>query len=125
MESKYHKAKLILEKYNQIHLLSQYNKLDDYKKEYLLNQILNIDFEQINKLYNQTKKEIEIGNDLIEPINYIEKEKLSKKEKNKYLDLGIAEIKKGKLAVVTMAGGQGTRLRTQWPKRNICIECKS
>lgn len=125
MENKYDEAKRILEEYNQKHLLSQYNKLDDYKKEYLLNQILNIDFEQINKLYNQTKKEIEIGNNLIEPINYIEKENLSKEEKNKYLEIGIAEIKKGKFAVVTMAGGQGTRLRTQWTKRNICIECKS
>lgn len=116
MENKYDEAKSILEKYNQIHLLSQYNKLDDYKKEYLLNQILNIDFEQINKLYNQTKKEIEFENNLIEPINYIEKENLSKEEKNKYLEMGITEIKKGKLAVVTMAGGQGTRLGHNGPK---------
>lgn len=112
MENKYDRAKKILEKYNQEHLLSQYDKLDDSKKEYLLNQILNIDFEQINKLYNQTKKEIEIGNDLIEPINYVEKEKISKDKKEEYLKKGIEEIKKGKLAVVTMAGGQGTRLRT-------------
>ena len=62
--------------------------------------------------YNQTKKEIEIGNDLIEPIDYIEKEKISKDKKEEYLKKGIEEIKKGKLAVVTMAGGQGTRLRT-------------
>lgn len=112
MENKYDKTKQILEKYNQIHLLSQYNKLDDCKKEYLLNQILNINFEQMNELYDMTKRKIEFGNDLIEPINYIEKEKLSKEEKNKYLEIGITEIKKGKLAVVTMAGGQGTRLRT-------------
>ena len=62
--------------------------------------------------YNQIKKEIEIGNDLIEPIDYIEKEKISKDKKEEYLKKGIEEIKKGKLAVVTMAGGQGTRLRT-------------
>ena len=112
MENKYDEARNILEKYNQKHLLSQYDKLDDCKKEYLLNQILNIDFEQINELYNQTKKEIEIGNDLIEPIDYIEKEKIAKDKREEYLKKGIEEIKKGKLAVVTMAGGQGTRLRT-------------
>ena len=50
MENKYDEARNILEKYNQKHLLSQYDKLDDCKKEYLLNQILNIDFEQINEL---------------------------------------------------------------------------
>ena len=37
---------------------------------------------------------------------------LSNEEKNHYKNLGIEEIKKGKLAAVTMAGGQGTRLRT-------------
>ena len=109
MEEKYNQAKNILEKYNQTHLLEHYEKLDNSKKEYLLNQITNIDFELVNKLYLETKKEIEMGNEKIEPIKYIEKEKILEKEK--YLKIGQEEIKKGKLAVVTMAGGQGTRLR--------------
>ena len=112
MENKYNQAKQILEKYNQTHLLSQYEKLDNLNKEYLLNQIMDIDFNQINNLYNQIKKEIKLENNKIEPIEYIEKEKLSKEEKEKYFKIGADEIKKGKLAVVTMAGGQGTRLRT-------------
>ena len=112
MEEKYNQAKKILEKYNQEHLLANYDKLDNLKKEYLLNQITNIDFELVNKLYLETKKEIETGNEKIEPIKYIEKEKISEEEKEKYLKIGQEEIEKGKLAVVTMAGGQGTRLRT-------------
>ena len=44
MENKYKEAKKIIEQYNQTHLLSQYEKLNDEKKEYLLNQINNIDF---------------------------------------------------------------------------------
>ena len=104
LENKYNEAKKKLEQYSQIHLLSQYEKLNDEKKEYLLNQIINIDFEQLNKLYEQTKKEIQLGEGKIEPIQYIEKEKLSKEEKEKYSKIGIEEIKKGKLAVVTMAG---------------------
>ena len=43
MEDKYNEAKKILEQYNQTHLLLQYEKLDNEKKEYLLNQIINID----------------------------------------------------------------------------------
>ena len=109
---KYNQAKNILEKYNQTHLLKNYEKLNNSKKEYLLNQITNINFELINKLYLETKKEIEVGTEKIEPIKYIEKEKISEEEKEKYLKIGEEEIKKGKLAVVTMAGGQGTRLRT-------------
>ena len=117
MKNKYDEAKQILEKYNQTHLLSQYEKLDDEKKEYLLNQIINIDFEQLNKLYGNTKKEIEAGKDLIEPISYIEKEKISDSEK--YMEIGAEEIKSGKLATVTMAGGQGTRLGHKGPKRTF------
>ena len=122
MENKYNKAKKILEQYNQTHLLSQYKKLDDEKKEYLLNQIINIDFEQLNKLYENTKKEIESGEDRIEPISYIEKEKLSDYEK--YMKIGEEEIKKGKLAVVTMAGGQGTRLGHDGPKGTYILNIK-
>ena len=125
MENKYNQAKKILENYNQMHLLSQYEKLDDVKKEYLLDQIINMDFEQVNKLYEQTKREIKMETEKIEPISYIEKEKLSKEEKEKYFQIGSNEIKKGKLAVVTMAGGQGTRLRALRAKRNICIKYKT
>ncbi len=112
MEEKYNQAKQILEEYNQTHLLSQYEKLNNEKKEYILNQITNIDFNQISNLYKQTQKDIKMPEDKIEPIKYIEKEKLSKEEKEKYYNIGKEEIQKGKLAVVTMAGGQGTRLRT-------------
>ena len=124
MENKYNEAKKILEKYNQTHLLSQYDKLDDEKKEQLLNQIINIDFEQLNKLYEQTKKEIEMGEDLIEPISYIEKASLLDEEKEKYSKIGADEIKNGKFAVVTMAGGQGTRLGHDGPKGTYVLNIK-
>ena len=51
MDNQYLKAKEILKKYNQEHLLAFYDKLTQEKKEKLINQILNINFEQINKLY--------------------------------------------------------------------------
>lgn len=114
MENKYNEAKKIIEKYGQGHLLKHYNSLDKQKREILLNQIFNIDFSQINNLYNQTKEKIKLGKDKIEPIKYIDKESLTSEEKEIYTNLGIKEIKEGKLAVVTMAGGQGTRLRSRW-----------
>lgn len=113
MDNKYNEAKKIIEKYGQEHLLKQYDKLNDEKREILLNQVFSIDFNQINNLYNQTKEEIKLGEDIIEPIKYIEKKLLTSEEKEKYTNIGIKEIKEGKLAVVTMAGGQGTRLRTR------------
>ena len=122
MENKYKEAKKIIEQYNQTHLLSQYEKLDNEKKECLLNQIINIDFEQLNKLYENIKKGIETGEDKIEPISYIEKEKISDYEK--YMKIGEEEIKNGKLAVVTMAGGQGTRLGHNGPKGTYILNIK-
>ena len=122
MENKYNEAKKILEKYNQTHLLSQYENLNNEKKEYLLKQIINIDFEQLNKLYENTKKEIKSEEDKIEPISYVEKEKIVDYEK--YMKIGAEEIKNGKLAVVTMAGGQGTRLGHNGPKGTYILNIK-
>ncbi len=104
MEDKLNKAKEILKKYDQEHLLLKYEKLTDEKKEYLLNQILKIDFEQINALYKGIKNGIKFEEEKIEPIKYVDKTKFSKEEFDKYFELGANEIKQGKLAAVTMAG---------------------
>lgn len=123
LESKLEIAKKILEENNQEHLLSQYEKLSDDKKEYLLNQILNINFEEIQELFNNIKKEIKFENDKIEPIKYIEKNKLTDEEKNKYFEIGANEIKNNKLAVVTMAGRSRNKTWTRWTKRDIHFRC--
>ncbi|MCI8641335.1 MAG: UDPGP type 1 family protein [Clostridia bacterium] len=105
----------ILKKYNQEHLLNGYEKLDEKHKKELLNQIANIDFELISTLYNNTKKENLQNNDEIQPMEYLDKYKLNEKYKY-YEEIGKKTIKSGKLAVVTMAGGQGTRLGHDGPK---------
>ncbi len=105
----------ILKKYNQEHLLNGYNELDEQKQKKLINQIKTIDFELINQLYQNTKHETkhEIGE--ITPIDYLDKYKL-KDEYKYYENIGKKAIKEGKLAAVTMAGGQGTRLGHDAPK---------
>lgn len=108
-------AKVILKKFNQEHLLNGYEKLDDKKKQELLNQILNIDFELIKSLYNNTKKEAQENIDVIEPMEYLDKNKLYDDYKH-YENIGKHAIEEKKLAAVTMAGGQGTRLGHNGPK---------
>ncbi len=105
----------ILKKYNQEHLLNGYDKLDEKHQKELLKQIANIDFELISSLYNNTKKENLENNDEIKPMEYLDKYKLNEKYKY-YEEIGKKTIKEGKLAVVTMAGGQGTRLGHDGPK---------
>lgn len=103
--------KAILKKYSQEHLLNHYEQLDDMHKKQLLEEIENIDFELMNSLYSKAEKQEKKVEDEITPIDYLDKYKLNEQYKY-YENIGKKAIKEGKLAVVTMAGGQGTRLRT-------------
>ena len=107
-------AEAILKKYGQEHLLNHFDTLDEDKKEELLKQIESIDFEMVNSLYKNADK-IDTSGDEISHMEYSDKFKLNGKYKD-YEDIGRKTIKEGKLAVVTMAGGQGTRLGFDGPK---------
>lgn len=112
MEEKYMLVKEKLKKYNQEQLLSNYENLDTEDKNKLLDEVLQLNLEQINNLY----KNIENGENKpcknIEPISFIEKDKLSNDEKNKYEKIGKEIIKNGEYAVITMAGGQRNKAWT-------------
>ena len=101
-----------LELYKQNHIIKLLHRLDEKEKEELIEQINKIDFNQIMELYNHTQEEVKIKENKIENISYLDKEKLSKEQKEEFDNLGENIIKNGQYAVVTMAGGQGSRLRT-------------
>ena len=115
MDNDLGEIKAILKKYSQEHLLNGYDKLDEAYKKKLLEEISEIDFELIKSLYEKTKKEPEVNKDEITPISYLDKFKLGDKYKY-YENIGKKAIKEGKLAAVTMAGCQGTRLGHDGPK---------
>ena len=117
----YEEAKAKLQAQNQEQVLANYSRLDESTQKELREQISKIDFKQFNKLYDSTKEEVSFENDVIEPISYIEESKISKEELNKYLTLGENAIKNGEYSVVTMAGGQGTRLGHSGPKGTFDI----
>ena len=118
MDEKLKKATEICQKYHQEQLLDAYDRITNEKaKQDFLNKIFTIDFKQIYEIYqgNNTNR-MEFTNQNVKPIDFIDKYKLPKEEYEKYEKIGVEKIKGGKLAVVTMAGGQGTRLGHNGPK---------
>ena len=116
MNEKFEKAQKLVKKYNQEHLLKFYDEKSNEDKDKLLDQILTIDFDLMNKLYEKVIVPPDLEDVVIEPIDYVDKSKLTATETKEYEEKGINAIKDNKFAVVTMAGGQGTRLGHSGPK---------
>lgn len=125
MKNKYLEAKRLCERYNEMHLLAFYNDLSDKEKEELLDQILNIDFELMKKVFKEKDKFLNFSKDKITPITSIDKESLTNNEKSRYKQIGNEIIKKGGFAALTMAGGQGTRLGHIGPKGTYDLGLKN
>ncbi len=118
--------KAILKANNQEHLIKYLEKLDDDKKEKFIKEIEDIDFEQLHELYQTSIRNVDkaIEGVIIEHVPFVDKYKL---EEDKYKSIektGIDNIKAGQYAVVTMAGGQGTRLGHNGPKGTFMLNIK-
>ena len=114
----------IIKKFNQEHVINWMGKLNEEEKEKLVNQVVNLNIEQVVDLYNNLSKTFEIGDKKIEKICATDIDKLSKEEFDTYKNKGIDVIKSGQYAVVTMAGGQGTRLGHKGPKGTFKVDLK-
>ena len=113
------KEKLALEKlkkFNQVHIIKWMDKLNDDEKNELIDQVSTLNIEEVVNLYNNLSKTFEIGSKKIEKISAIDIDKLDDSQFSDYKNTGIEIIKNGQYAVITMAGGQGTRLGHPGPK---------
>lgn len=122
MENELCKAKELLKKYNQEHLLNFYDELEEDEKKILISQINSTDFNKVNNYYNESVTATNISSDRISPIPYISKTQLSNDEIDNYTKIGECSIKDGELAIITLAGGQGSRLGYKGPKGTYEIE---
>lgn len=107
--NKYEQAIELLNKYNQPKLK---NELEENKNEQLIDQILSIDFKQIELVKSEIGKEKKFSNDVIENIHYTDPSKISEDILQHYKEIGENIISKGHYAVVTMAGGQRNKTWT-------------
>lgn len=110
------KIRKLLRKHSQEHLLMKYDELDKVGKKQLLDLIETIDFDLMERLYQKATTPVIEENSTIEPISYIDKDTLAEGDAAFYKEIGKTAIKYGKVAAVTMAGGQGTRLGFNGPK---------
>lgn len=120
--NKYRSVVKLLKKYNQEQVLAFYNTLPKEEKELLLDQVLNIDFEKLISLYNEFQKDVSYTDAVITPLEHVEETKLSSYIKSKYIKKGEEIIENGGFAVITLAGGQGTRLGLSLPKGFFEVE---
>lgn len=111
-----------LKKYNQDEIINILNILSEQEKNNLYKQIINIDFKQIDDLYTELTNKSKIMGENIQVIKSISKDKLEKSELEKFDELGRNIIKNGKYALVTMSGGQGTRLGYNKPKGEFIVD---
>lgn len=122
MDDNLNTTKHVLKKFNQEHLLDFFDELTFEQQQQLLSEIHCIDFENINNLYLQSYMDDSISFDRISPLPYISKSNLSREEILHFSQVGNNIIKNGNLAVITLAGGQGTRLGYKGPKGSYEID---
>ncbi len=114
-----------LEQAGQLHLLSTYDDLREMEQETLLAQLSEVDFDLMRSLYEKARSEaaseVTPAFKQIEPLPYLDTTQMTDSEKVALSRIGLEAIGKGELAVLTMAGGQGTRLGHNGPKGTYSI----
>jgi UDP-N-acetylglucosamine pyrophosphorylase len=112
------------EQAGQGHVFKFFKTLSQKEQASLLNQLLEIDVENLNTIYD---KAIEGMNNCcdggssnhLKPLSKDVFDSVLKHEKSqikKWEEIGLRQIAQGKVAVILMAGGQGTRLGSSDPK---------
>lgn len=105
-----------LKKYKQDSVFKLMNKLEGEKKIALAESVLSTDLESVQNVFKTINDKKESTSEEISPMNATVKEKVSEEERQNYYEIGKKVIENNEYAVVTVAGGQGTRLGHNGPK---------
>ncbi len=124
MEEQIEEAIKKLKEFNQEQILELLELLNKDERKIISKQILELDFDKINSLYKELKNKEKINSDNTEAIIAVNKDKLETSELEKYNELGKNIICNNQYAVVTMSGGQGTRLGYDGPKGTFKIDIR-
>ena len=112
-----------LQQFNQEHVLKFWDKISDQEKSALFKDILELDLPEVTSYFSKAMTSLkaskenldskiqQIPGDVFESFCTTTSEKLEQ-----YKLRGLKEISEGRVAVLLMAGGQGTRLGVTYPK---------
>jgi len=118
--------KKLLKKHNQSHLLAFWEQLNTARRQNLLEQIRQLDFDKIDDWvadFVKKSNSAEISPDFA-PVRAYGPAPADEEQKSKYgkaIELGRKLISTGKVAAFVVAGGQATRLEYDGPKGNFPI----
>lgn len=111
-----------LTSYNQDHLLQFWDELNDEEKKELFEDISRLDLNELREFYGRATKNLDKGQGSEMKISPIPDSKsiilseISAEVWNNYEMEGLRKISESRVAVLLMAGGQGTRLGFAYPK---------
>jgi UDP-N-acetylglucosamine/UDP-N-acetylgalactosamine diphosphorylase len=107
-----------LRTYGQEHVLAWWDQLSDSERHGLLDQLRSIDLEQLQRLYEQRDTASVVPPlDRIEPIPVVPHDEQDADARAE----GEAALRRGEVAVLVVAGGQGSRLGFEHPKGMFAI----
>lgn len=113
----------LLKKYDQEHIVKFWEKLSETEKSMLLQDIREINIPEVVGMFNTTVENMNVNqqklDDKMNPIPaelYGAVSRCPKEILMNYEQIGLEQISQGKVGVLLMAGGQGTRLGVNYPK---------
>jgi len=111
-----------LRKWDQEHLLQRFHTLNKEEQNNLLNEISSMSLSEVIGYFEHTMAETEEDTDKIPVLKPIPQENYGhvistpQNTLSEYHDVGMDSISNGEVAVLLLAGGQGTRLGVDYPK---------
>lgn len=117
MTHSYQEAKTFLSNYGQEQVLRFYNTLSLAEQQNLLNQIFSLNLDRFSK-YLESNLSKKRGH--FEPVSAVTISEIAT-NKERYKKIGLKTIQAGKVGLVLLAGGQGSRLGYNGPKGTFNI----
>ncbi|MFD0616563.1 UTP--glucose-1-phosphate uridylyltransferase [Paenibacillus sp. GCM10027629] len=121
MENLLNQAESLLHAYQQDHVVRCMKELSVEEKQKLAAQVLRVDFDQLAQAYRNRSTSSMGQGEHISPIPYFDVDTLSKEANEQYEERGLELLRDGKIGVIVVAGGQGSRLGHAGPKGTFDI----